>query len=315
VSRLTRIAACWLAAAGLAALAGCGSAVSPGIPARPAGGCVAGRPPAAPYLGVFAGGFPPSTLTLSNFQQVTGVRPSLITFYERFGSGFNAASVCIAVRRGAIPVLQIDPTNINLANVANGQSDAYLRYYATAIKDFKAPVIVSFGHEMNGDWYSWGFRHASPALFIATWKHIVDVFRAVGARNVTWLWTVNVINDTAPDQVANPAGWWPGSSYVNWVGIDGYYFKAGTTFTSLFGPTIVKVSTVTHDPILISETGVAPAAGQPAKIKNLFAGVRAYGLLGFIWFDALGSENWRITAGPAGTAFRAGALTFEKHHP
>ena len=46
---------------------------------------------------------------------------------------------------------------------------------------------------MNGTWYSWGYQHTSPAAFVAAWRHIVTVFRAVGAWNVTWLWTVNVI--------------------------------------------------------------------------------------------------------------------------
>ena len=32
--------------------------------------------------------------------------------------------------------------------------------------------------------------------------------------------------------------WWPGSSYVNWVGIDGYYYSPSDTFTKVFGGTI-----------------------------------------------------------------------------
>ena len=48
---------------------------------------------------------------------------------------------------------------------------------------------------------------------------------------------------------------------------------------------------LTLDPILITETAAAPAAGQPAKIADLFAGVRAYGLLGFVWFDANGDPG------------------------
>ena len=82
-----------------------------------------------------------------------------------------------------------------------------------------------------------------------------------------------------------PARWWPGSSYVNWVGIDGYYYQPSWKFASLFGPTIKAVRALTLDPILISETA-APGATQPAKIADLFAGIRAYGLLGFVWFDA-----------------------------
>ncbi len=43
---------------------------------------------------------------------------------------------------------------------------------------------------------------------------------------------------------------------------------------------------LTGDPILIAETGAVPDADQPAKIADVFAGIRLYGLLGFVWFDA-----------------------------
>ena len=74
----------------------------------------------------------------------------------------------------------------------------------------------------------------------------------------------------------------------------------------MFGPTIVKVRELTRDPILIAETAVAPVAGQPAKIADLFAGVRAYGLLGFVWFDADKHWNWRIKTPAAAAAFLLG---------
>ena len=76
---------------------------------------------------------------------------------------------------------------------------------------------------MNGAWYSWGYTHTSPATFVAAWRHIVDIFRAHGARNVTWLWTVNIIRRHG--KIPNPAPWWPGKSYVTSVGIDAYYLS------------------------------------------------------------------------------------------
>src|SRR5204862_2804030 len=138
-----------------------------------------------------------------------------------------------------------------------------------------------FGHEMNGNWYSWANGHTSPAAVRAAWRHIVTVFRQQGARNVTWLWTVNVMDPKRG--ILSPARWWPGSSYVTWVGIDGYYLKRSWTFASLFGPTIKAVRELTLAPILITETAAVPAAGKPTKIADLFAGIRAYGLLGFVW--------------------------------
>jgi mannan endo-1,4-beta-mannosidase len=166
-------------------------------------------------------------------------------------------------------------------------------------------VVLSFVHEMNGNWYSWGYHHTTPAAFVAAWRHIVTVFRQQGADNVTWLWTVNVIEKT--QGIPSPAAWWPGRPYVTWVGIDGYYLKPSWKFAPLFGPTIKAVRALTLDPILISETAATPAAGKPAKIADLFAGIRAYGLLGFVWFDVDKNRDWRLSGPAAIAAFRRGA--------
>jgi mannan endo-1,4-beta-mannosidase len=49
--------------------------------------------------------------------------------------------------------------------------------------------IIGFAPEMNGNWYKWGDQNTSPATWVAAWRHVVDVFRANGADNVSWLWT------------------------------------------------------------------------------------------------------------------------------
>jgi mannan endo-1,4-beta-mannosidase len=261
-------------------------------------------------LGVFATGAPESYAGVSAFTATTGVRPGVIVYYSGWMERFQVQFATMAARHQAAPLVQIDPTGISLTAIASGRYDPYLRSYASAVKAFGGRVILSFGHEMNGSWYSWGYRHTSPAAFVAAWRHIVTVFRAAGAQNVTWLWTVNVMNPRA--NIPSPARWWPGSSYVTWVGIDGYYLKSSWTFASLFGPTIKTVRALTLDPILISETGAAPAAGQPAKIADLFAGVRAYGLLGFVWFDADSHRDWRISGPAASAAFRRGAMAYKR---
>jgi hypothetical protein len=99
------------------------------------------------------------------------------------------------------------------------------------------------------------------------------------------------------------------------VGIDGYYYTSSYEFAPLFGPTIKAVRELTSAPILIAETGVAPVAGKPAKISNLFAGIRAYGLLGFVWFNADKVHDWRVNGPAAIAAFRRGAKTFRRVVP
>jgi hypothetical protein len=98
------------------------------------------------------------------------------------------------------------------------------------------------------------------------------------------------------------------------VGIDGYYLKPNWTFAPLFGPTIEAVRSLTSSPILIAETGATPASNQPAKINDLFAGIRNYGLLGFVYFNATNTVGvaFGINSPAAITAFSKGAKTYSR---
>jgi mannan endo-1,4-beta-mannosidase len=247
------------------------------------------------YLGVYEPDAPASYAGIDQFAHAIGRQPNLVLYYSHWLKPFDVNFATAAAKRGAVTIVQIAPNNISLASIVSGRYDAYLRSYALAVKAFGARVILSFGHEMNGNWNSYGFQHTSPTVFVAAWRHVVTIFRMLGVKNVTWLWTINIV-DNLPD-VTNPAPWWPGRSYVNWVGVDGYFYGWSETFASLFGATIADVRDLTSDPILIAETGASLLADQPAKIDALFAGVRTFGLLGFVLFDQNGlkySQSWRI---------------------
>jgi mannan endo-1,4-beta-mannosidase len=271
-----------------------------------------GKP--ASYLGVYAPSSPASVNGATAFMAATGIRPLLLMYYSGWREPFKVRFADAAARRGSVPLVQIDPTHISLRKIAAGRYDGYLSSYAEAVKAYHHPVILSFAHEMNGTWYSWGYRHTSPKAFVAAWRHIVTLFRTLGAKNVTWLWTINIINNTEHGKIPSPAPWWPGRKYVTWVGIDGYYLKPSWRFAPLFGPTVAAVRALTGDPILIAETAATTTAHQPAKIADLFAGIRAYGLLGFVWFDSTNPlHDFRITSHAAITALRDGADTFRTY--
>ena len=257
------------------------------------------------YIGLYA---PKSFAQVKAFTAGTGIKPRVLVYYSGWQEPFRVGFAQTAAKDGAVPLVQMNPTDVSIAAIAAGRYDGYLSVYAKTVRAYHHPVILSFGHEMNGYWYSWGYGHTSPIAFVAAWRHIVNVFRALGAQNVTWLWTVNNIHKQTG--VPSPDPWWPGNSYVNWVGIDGYYIDSSSVFNSVFGPTIVAVRALTHDPILIAETSAAPASNQPAKIANLFEGVRLYGLLGFVWFDSLNKVDWRLNRPAAIAAFRRSARTY-----
>ena len=271
------------------------------------------------YLGVYADGTPTSYAGVTAFTNTIGARPDLVMYYSGWYVPFPVQFANTVAENGAVPLVQMDPDSegnktVSIAGIASGRYDGYLSAYAETVRAYRHPVILSFGHEMNGWWSSWGYTHTSAATFVAAWRHIVTLFRDLGARNVTWLWTVNIINDARGGNIPSPARWWPGSSYVNWVGIDGYYLKPNWQFAPLFGPTIGAVRTLTGDPILIAETGATATADQPAKITDVFAGIHAYGLLGFVWFDSTDNtgQDFDISSPAALAAFRKGASTFTR---
>ena len=108
--------------------------------------------------------------------------------------------------------------------------------------------------------------------------------------------------------------WWPGSQYVTWVGVSGYYYVPGDTFYNVFNPVLTAIREFTQDPVLIAETGVGPEAGQTRGIKDLFAGLRMQHVLGLVWFDQHSyggiykGENWRLEGNPVALAAFRSAL-------
>jgi mannan endo-1,4-beta-mannosidase len=264
----------------------------------------------ASYLGVFEDGSPPGYQPIAQFAQTAGRQPNLVGYYSGWAEPFLTSYADMIRKHGVIPFVQIDPTLASVADIADGAYDIYLRTYADAVRNFGHPVVIGFGHEMNADWYSWGYTKLAASTFVAAWKHIVTLFRAQGADNVTWLWTLQADERNKTGPVVED--WWPGNSYVNWVGIDGYYYTPSDTFANVFGETIDQVRQFTDKPVLLSETAVGPEAGQALKIPNLFAGMRKYKTLGLVWFDKAQDDgvlhqDWRIEGDPAAEfAFRLG---------
>jgi mannan endo-1,4-beta-mannosidase len=258
--------------------------------------------PAKPlsYLGVYEDGVPDSFSGVTQFQAAVGVQPNIALYYSSFYEQFKTAFADDAFDNAMTPAIQIEPFGVSMAGIAAGKYDNTLIAYADQVRDYGHAVIIGFAHEPNGTWYPWGSQNVSPAVWIAAWRHVVDVFTAQGADNVIWLWTVNSQGADGPMAGA----WWPGASYVDWIGIDGYYTDSGDDFSNVFGAVLSEVQGY-GKPIIISETAVGPGTGdQVGGIDNLFAGLRASRLLGLIWFDMAQDngqyqQDWRLEGSPA----------------
>jgi hypothetical protein len=276
--------------------------------------------PAGKYLGLAQDGVPDSMTGLARFTKDFGAKPGIVAYYAPWGAPLNQTWILNLTNDGVLPLIQFEPTNPTIAQIAAGASDSYATELATTIKALNVPVVVSFGHEMNGDWFTWGTRTTRPADFVAAWRRIHDIFTTVGATDVIWLWDANVTYPV-PDIPLKPL--YPGDAYVDWIGLTGYYnTTAGgrRTFETLFGPTMDQVRGFSTKPFLIAETAAAPSPEKPEEIRDLFAGVADRAdVLGFVWFNytktGIGETDWKIDSDPASAAtFRSLAGSYSSRN-
>jgi len=254
---------------------------------------------ATPFTGIAVQHTPADALAA--YRKAFAANPQIVEVYSAFNKPFRRTEALKDVQAGLLPFIQINPRGVSLRQIASGVWDRHLRIYAAALKKFGCKVILSFGHEMNGWWYSWGLPKTTPAEFIAAWRHIHDVFTGAGVKNVIWSWDPSHQYGTfAPGKTASAAStWYPGDAYVNWIGLDGYlgYGPRGSaqTFRQIFGFQLKNVRKIApRKPVYIAETGVVKGPALGSQVADLFSGVKAYGLMGFVWFDAIARHDYRL---------------------
>lgn len=131
------------------------------------------------------------------------------------------------------------------------QDDEYVRRFAREAKASGIPIFLRYASEMNGEWVPW---HGEPQKYIEKFRLIHDIM-AQEAPNVAMVWSPNF---WPPDTIDD---YYPGDSYVDWVGLSLYStpFSSGKellkgTVIDTFAPLYDRYS---HKPIMISEGAIA----------------------------------------------------------
>jgi len=195
-------------------------------------------------------------------------------------------------KRGVIPLVDWLPWDLSagsnpnqpkfqLADIIKGKHDAYIRRWASGAKAWGKPFFLRFGHEMNwvGKGYPWteGRNGNKPGEYVRAWRHVHDIFRRVGASNVTWVWCVVTSYPGSYDITKL----YPGDSYVDWVAMDQYNWgtnpaKEGGNSWKSFN-TIFKAQydafgkLAPSKPIMIAETASTEWGGSKANwIKDAY---------------------------------------------
>jgi len=254
---------------------------------------------------------------VERFDGALGTKTAWVFFSDNwFESRSFPRETCEWIRGlGKIPYLRLmlrsdaeqnRPEKIfTLANILAGQFDADLRAWARDAREFGSPVLIEWGTEPNGKWFSWngkwnGGATEGPARYVAAYRHIVDLMRRENADKLHWIWHINWLDE--PEVKWNRfENYYPGDSYCDWVALSAYgpltpravdgteslRFKMATAY-----PRLVKIAP--GKPVVIAEFGCAlhhrkVDAREWARdaLEDLFSG-RWPAVIGFCWWN----ESW-----------------------
>src|SRR5262249_40640248 len=148
---------------------------------------------------------PWSSAEINAIADSAGARPTLLQFFVRWTDDFQGEALVTCYAHGAVPIMSWEPwAGINsgysqprfaLRHIIRGRFEPYTPRVAEAVRDQRVPVALRFAHEMNGTWYPWSESQSGnrPGQYVVAWRHVHDIFRQVGATNVIWIWSPNII--------------------------------------------------------------------------------------------------------------------------
>ncbi len=192
--------------------------------------------------------------------------------------------------------------------------DAYLTQWALAAREWGHPFFLAFDVEMNGWWsYPWSEalndNHAGD--YIKMWRHVHDIFVKVGARNVTWVWSPNIVQSGSKSFLP----FYPGDAYVDWVGLDGFNWgtTAGNrwqTFAQVYDYSYRQLQALMPTkPIMLTQWGSSERGGDKAawitdalstQLPNHYPAIK--GIVWFNWNVPDQGVDWVIESSPAAQA-------------
>ena len=274
-------------------------------------------------FGASTPGFPWDSTEMSLFVEAAGKRPRLITTFHGWAyEGFPTTAVKAAAAAGALPVLTwnpwdyrngVDQPAYSLRRIIEGHFDAYIRQFAREARAWRRAIFLRFAAEMNGDWLPWaeGVNGNRAGEYVRAWRRAHRIFENVGATNVAWIWSPNVIyaGSTPLRRL------YPGDAYVDWVGVDGYNWgtvrpsSRWKSFREVFGPTLTTLRRITRKPIMLAEVASTEVGGSKSRwIGGFFAGLRSRPYIrAFVWFNHEKETDWRIqSSDSAESAFSVG---------
>jgi len=300
-----------------------------------------GRPSAAdlPFWGFAFDGYPITTERLQQEEKAAGLTAQIVVFFlqwpspeELSGSAFPEESLDAVWSNGGVPCLTWEPmyhrdgqeVPIPAEEILSGRYDRYILEFAGRARTWGKPFLVRFAHEMNLERYHWGttrdrYGPESPGNYRKMFRHVVSLFRQVGAHNALWVFCPNA--ESVPNPSHDPSSLWnraghyyPGDSWVDLLGMDGYNWGTSQvrdvngwdsrwqSFEEIFGPLHLELQGLAPDkPIFVLETASVTVGGDRGRwLREALETAARWGLAGLVWFQVEKDCDWRIQRGGDG---------------
>jgi hypothetical protein len=254
----------------------------------------------------------------ARYEEAVGKKTSWIYFSNNwFESRKFPAAMCGWIRDlGKIPYVRLmlrsdvdqrhAEKTFSLERIIAGEFDVDLRVWAREATAFGSPILIEWGTEPNGDWFSWnakwnGGANEGSQRYVEAYRHIVDLTRAAGATNLTWVWHVNWLDQ--PERKWNRfENYFPGENYCDWLAVSAYGPTTPTTRDSSESfrfkidaayPRLISIAP--NKPIIVAEFGcdlhnrrVDVARWASSALEDLFSN-RWPRIIGLCWWN----EGWQ----------------------
>ena len=218
-----------------------------------------------------------------------------------YGWGDTLPTTIAGRPAGGVPMVSWRGTTYD--DILGGSSDRLIAAAARNLAKLKVPTFLRWGWEMNGNWYPWGGSQNGddPAGYVDCWRHIHKIFQVERVDNISWVWSANW--NSKPATYANRfQAYYPGDSYVDWVGISGYNLHDEAPAT-LYDP--LYQAYAARKPLFITECGAVDRGGTTKGdwVRAFTQYVQQRPAIGAVtWFDTDTHKdaptNWRIDTNP-----------------
>jgi hypothetical protein len=223
-------------------------------------------------------------------QQTLGRRLAILHVYTPWEAPAPIADLDSISANGSIPLLDWS-CGMPDDQVAAGAADGLITAYAEALKAYAKPVFLRWYWEMNLLKTHARCQSAGGAAdYVSAWQRIWTIFHQVGATNVAFVWSPGVSG-------VDPAPFYPGDQYVDWIGVDGYDRKnlGVPGFTSIFSAFYDQWQSHAK-PMMVAETGARPSV-QAAYLEGAASALPSLpAFKAVVYFDATGpAGSWVLT--------------------